>query len=867
MVISSIIARAESLHFNFPHPVRLLLLDHATPDVMTELLKDPRWGLRGKSGEGLSALEDRVFFQNAPLKLEVPDKDDTFLKKIICAVVYREEENPFAHIDDPDIQSGLEYFNKAESKTKGMVRQPLFAALVGDAIKNSKNDGEDKEAYKKLNRRALIKHYLQGKTRLTWQMEDRDRGVWAACFIAAATARRGAEFNLLRQAVPEAHRPVIDRNYGKFKALCRNVVSGNAENTLNAFEPDILGETHFLLFLKEIENNLPDFEEQLSALVTANSDDHADKSGSEFIAFITRLARNLCNDDQGGEDTRAYWRLIGQFLIPKKLGLTHSFKWAASTACFEIYRILKDKEQAVQAETFLDRINANDLYHPPKAQIKAYSVWSAIQYFGLQEKEGELVPPPLMELLALWEGRQSRDYTALMLSLVAKNSTIARYLINQGVDLNATSENEQWTALMFACRYGQEAVAMELMKKNANLEAQDSEDWTALMYACRCGQEAVAMELVKKNANLEAQDSEDWTALMYACRYDQEAVAMELVKKDVDLEVQNGDHWTALMIACGYGQEAVAMELVKKDANLEAKDSKHWTALMFACRHDQETVAMELVKKDANLTAQNNEKWTALMFACRCGQEAVAMELVKKDANLGAQNSECSTALMFACCHDQEAVAMELVKKDANLTAENSVHWTALMYACCYDQEAVAMELVKKDANLEAQSSAGWTALMIACHYGQEMVAMELVKKDANLEAKDSEQRTALMIACHCGQEMVAIELVKKDANLEAKDSEQRTALMIACHLGQETVALELIKADVEVDCKDKRGNTILMRAICTNLKNVVKALLDREVNTNVVWEGETFKCTALELARALENYEMIEMLEAKGCA
>ena len=138
-VISNIIARAESLHFNFPYPVRLLLLDHATPDAMTELLKDPRWGFEGKSGESFAIIEDRVFFKNAPLKLEVPDNDDTLLKTIICAVVYREEKKPFEHIDALDIHSGLEYFSEAdeaENKTKGMGATTAFCSACRGCDKN-----------------------------------------------------------------------------------------------------------------------------------------------------------------------------------------------------------------------------------------------------------------------------------------------------------------------------------------------------------------------------------------------------------------------------------------------------------------------------------------------------------------------------------------------------------------------------------------------------------------------------------------------------------------------------------------------------------------------------------------------------------
>ena len=592
-VISDIIARMEKA--DLTHSVRLLLLDHVTPDTVAELLKDPRWGFEDKKAEDFTSMEERLFFKEAPLKLHVSDDEDEdydiFLSKIICAVVYRGDKNPFEKIDDPAIQRGLKYLRE----TTG-ARQPLFAALVGDAIKNGQKDGENAEGYKTLNRRALIAHYLQGKTRLTWLMEDSERGTWAACFIAAATTQRGVKFETLRQAIPKEHSHEIDRDYKGFKSLCNGVVSGNDKNTLKAFEPDILGETHFLLLLKEIEENLPYYQDKLPALIAAEAHDSSDKSASEFVAFTARLARNLSNDDQADDETQAYWQRLKQFLTPEKFLAGSPLRWATSIACFEIYLILNDKEQVELADILLNRIDPEGLYSPPERQVQVRHIWLAIKYFSLREKEGGSIPPSLIELLALWDRNRSLKYTALILSLWAKSSTVANYLVDQGSNLKAEGVGS-WTALMVACRYDLEAVALKLVEKNANLEAQDENKWTALMFACRYDLEAVALKLVEKNANLEAQDSEDWTALMIACRYDQEAVALKLVEKNANLEAQNSEGWTALMFACCYDQKAVALKLVEKSANLEAQNSGGWTALMFAVFSIQKSVVRALLEK------------------------------------------------------------------------------------------------------------------------------------------------------------------------------------------------------------------------------------------------------------------------------
>ncbi len=727
-VISDIIARAENT--NFDYPVRLLLLDHATPDSMADLLKDPRWGFEGKKAEDFASMEERIFFKNTPLKLQVEEADATFLAKIICAVAYREDDDPFGKIDEPVIQNGLNYLKE----TKGAL-QPLFAALVGDAIRHDRKEGENSEAYLTLNRRALIEHYLQGKTRLTWLMKGSDRGVWAACFIAAATARRGIDFKTLREAVPKKQRRVIDREgYKDFKSLCNAVVSGHDKNSLKAFEPDILGETHFLLLLKEIENGLPDFEDRLPALIAANSSDFTDKRYSQFIAFTTRLARNLSNDDQEDADIKEYWSLLNQFLSPKKFATSSAYKWATSTTCFELYLIVKNKEQNELADKFLNRLDGEDLYHPPEGQIEARDIWLSIQYFGLRGKEKEAVLRSLITLLELWDSAQGRDYTALMLSLVAKNSTIANYLIDLGADLHAVSNNNKWTALMFACRHDQETVALRLVEKETKLDAQNKDGLTALMFACRHAQETVALRLVEKEANLDAQEKDGWTALMLACRYDQKTVALKLVEKEANLGAQDKDGWTALMLACRYDQKTVALRLVEKEAKLNAQKKDGWTALMFACGYDQETVALTLVEKEANLNAQSKEGWTSLMLACVSDQKAVALKLVEKEANLNAQDKEGLTTLMYACRYDQETVALKLVEKNVGINCKNTVGQTILMFAVTFNLKNVVRGLLDKKVSMNdifESDGITFTALGIARKLGRHEIIKMLEAKEA----------------------------------------------------------------------------------------------------------------------------------------
>lgn len=134
-VIAAITSREQETFFE--HPVRLLLLDHATPDSMQGLLRDPRWGFDERGSDNFI----NCFFNDAPLKLVIPDSKNEeqpaeyehFLAQIMCAVAFHEEDTPSKYIDTPDIQRGLTYLKE----TAG-AKQALFAALVGNAIRQKK---------------------------------------------------------------------------------------------------------------------------------------------------------------------------------------------------------------------------------------------------------------------------------------------------------------------------------------------------------------------------------------------------------------------------------------------------------------------------------------------------------------------------------------------------------------------------------------------------------------------------------------------------------------------------------------------------------------------------------------------------------
>jgi len=574
-VIIDIVYAARSKTFD--HKVRLLILDHATPEKMANLLKDPRWGFDGAENSHFDFVT-ALFFDEAPLNLKKLDKDDSLLEKIICNITQRAT-------DDSAVIEALQYL----ADTKG-AEQPLFAALVGDAIKN-KND------YKARNRRELIRYYLDGKTRLTWQLNTPE-GKWAACFVTAATARNGAAFKTLMLAVPSEAQAELQKKFLKFKSLCSGVTANSKTNVLEAFRPDILGESHFLLFLKAIEDGLYDFAEHLRLLISTSDTENVEQAATDFVAFMTKLARNLANDDQDDEDTKIYWHLLNEFLEPNSFSEGSPFRWAVNIALFEISEILKNARQLELCRAFSDKIVVDQIYTLPKEHINILPVVVAIRYFILVSDGTEEIPTALQRLIEAYMEVEDASFHALIICSAYGILPLVKFIIDHGADVNASNKDGA-TILMLASDAGQKDVAALLIDHGANVNASTEKGWTPLMVASDAGQKDVAALLINHNANVNAATDTGSTSLIHASLYGHRDVAALLINHGADVNAFDKDGITALMAASAEGYRDVAALLIDHDINVNTSAETGWTPLMAASQNGHQDVANLLLDHDA----------------------------------------------------------------------------------------------------------------------------------------------------------------------------------------------------------------------------------------------------------------------------
>lgn len=283
--------------------------------------------------------------------------------------------------------------------------------------------------------------------------------------------------------------------------------------------------------------------------------------------------------------------------------------------------------------------------------------------------------PPLLHMLCILE------ITPLVKATLAKRSRSRSRSRRRGFHWHFTRHGNQhvsqhvnekdpggYTPLHWAALQGNEALVRLLLKRRADLEAENPRGCTALHMAVEQGHEALVQLLLvrKKGANIRAKDKSGQTALHFAASQGNEALVHLLRKKGANIKAQDKRGHTALHYAAAQGNEAVVQQLVDNGADIEAKTNYGHTALHYAALEGNETVVQLLVENGADVRAKTNYGDTVLHFAAEQGSEAMVWMLVEKGADVQAENSNGETVLHYAAQSGNEAVERLLVDLGAD---------------------------------------------------------------------------------------------------------------------------------------------------------------------------------------------------------
>lgn len=541
--------------------VRLLLLDHV---FSKPLHNDKRWGF-SVDGSSLNRNE-KYFFDTEPLDLAETSDQAEIIKKIIA---WR------AGINEKSIQikEAQEFLSNMQA-----AYHPLFAALLGDAIRLNKD-------FKVWNRRELINYYLSGEKHLPWEYNNFSLiGRWASHFIAAATARRGMRYRDLIEATKNCKS--VPEYFGDVQEICQKVISNDNTVTLKPFEPDILGESFFLKFLKFLEKS-PNYQSEFRQIFMAGNENAQIENAIELISFIQRLTRNLLNDDQSQKEIQELWTTLLDFIRPSEFENAKPIRWALTASLIDIIDAIKDKFPERKLISLIKQADPTVFYQVYDPILLEESVFYSMHCYEITSKLEKIKPEFSEGMAALFEryvASGSRGEMPLMFASYYGFNEMINALINREVDIEATLIDGR-NALMFASLKGHtETVKILLNTKPDIVQVVDKDGRSALMHACASGHIETIKLLLEKGKNINTRSyMEGYTSLMMASMYGHTETVRLLIDEGAEIDVTDIEKRTALMLACAGGHiETVRLLIDEKKANIRAVDEECRTALFWA---------------------------------------------------------------------------------------------------------------------------------------------------------------------------------------------------------------------------------------------------------------------------------------------
>jgi ankyrin repeat protein len=235
------------------------------------------------------------------------------------------------------------------------------------------------------------------------------------------------------------------------------------------------------------------------------------------------------------------------------------------------------------------------------------------------------------------------DRTPLMVAAQCNALGVLRVLCtwNLGVDKDE-SDNEGWTALIYAAAHGHRDAARILLQARAHANAADEDGWTPLAYAAQTGYaDVVAALLATEGILIDYEDDIGRTPLMHAIAQRHPGVVQMLLDAGAVVEhnTVNG-HFTPLVLAAQRGVIATVHALLKAGAEVDRPSvMQGTTALIAAAEKGSVPIVRALLDAGADPRRTNWAGRTALTFTC-CAPD-VAKMLIRRGAPLDVDGMCC----------------------------------------------------------------------------------------------------------------------------------------------------------------------------------------------------------------------------------
>ena len=267
-----------------------------------------------------------------------------------------------------------------------------------------------------------------------------------------------------------------------------------------------------------------------------------------------------------------------------------------------------------------------------------------------------------------WSGCEDSAVAVCVASALGVEVLVHR-LLEDGASA-AASSTKGWTALHAASERGFGKIIDLLLLYGANIESVDNLGNTPLIVAITRAP-AVALQLLSKGANPNAQTIEGLTPLIASTRYEDALIATQLLAARAypNTKEHRGYH-TALHKAVLDQTLRVVTTLLAHGAEVDAEDLTGATPLCLAMMYTNLSIVKELIASGAQVNHQDHNGWTPLFHAVSRGQRKCAELLIERGTQINHQDHKGWTPLLHAINYRAGDCARFLVNNHVDVRIE-----------------------------------------------------------------------------------------------------------------------------------------------------------------------------------------------------
>lgn len=272
-------------------------------------------------------------------------------------------------------------------------------------------------------------------------------------------------------------------------------------------------------------------------------------------------------------------------------------------------------------------------------------------------------------------GRSDNGEKEISPELQKLNSMVER-ITKEPATIN-DKEQDGYTALHWASRYGDEKVIQTLLSYKPDVNVLDEDRDTPLHFA---GSAAVASLLLANGAAVNAVGSGNITPLHVSLEFGVEEVAAVLIQHGADVNMHGGDHGLAPLHLCT--SRKIAKLLLDSGAEVDVRDEYLRTPLHIAVEYARLDIVSILLDHGASVSATRKDRKTPLHLA---KSASMVKLLLDRGAFVNARDNQGSSPLHTAVKTSEPSDFREIVKlllqAGANASAEDVNRNTALHHA------------------------------------------------------------------------------------------------------------------------------------------------------------------------------------------